>query len=78
MNYINSNLKNEDEEINSRKNEEERKSKISELNPEEKNQGNEIREGKKENEDKDNFNLDVDEIEIFDENETHNTFHRFR
>ena len=72
MNYINSNLKNEDEEINSRKIEEERKSKISELNPEEKNQGNEIREGKKENEDKDNFNLDVDEIEIFDENETHN------
>ena len=55
-----------------KKNKEEIKSKISELNPEEKNQGNEIREGKKENEDKDNFNLDVDEIEIFDENETHN------
>ena len=73
MNYINSNIKNEDEESNiNRKNEEERKSKTSGLNLEEKIQEKEIREGKNENENKDNFKLTVDEIEIFDENENQN------
>ena len=75
MNYLNSKVKNEEEENNNinRKNEEERNINASGLNVEEINQEEEIKNEKNENEDKDkNFKLDDDEIEIFEPNETNN------